>query len=118
MLPEAGKTPTTSVQGADLVAAVDGGNRDVDPNSTPSQGLHVSSSTNIGHLITCSKAKSHKTICCLKGRPYEGKRELNNTKGYRTTLLQHAPRLMYVYMRETFSLPHFILIPSNQETKN
>ena len=41
-LPEASKTPTTPVKGTDLAAAVDGGNGDLGPNSTPSQGLHVS----------------------------------------------------------------------------
>ena len=39
----AGKTSTTPVQGAALAAAVDGGNGEVMCNSTPSQGLHVSS---------------------------------------------------------------------------
>ena len=45
-LPEAGKTLTKPVQGADLAAAVDEGKRDlhVSTNDAPSQGLHVSSS--------------------------------------------------------------------------
>ena len=43
-LPEAGKTTITPVQGADPAAAVDGGKGDLGPNSTASQGLHVSSS--------------------------------------------------------------------------
>ena len=38
--PEAGKTPTTSAQVADLAAAVDGANREERCGS--SQGLHVS----------------------------------------------------------------------------
>ena len=50
-LPEAGKTPTTPIQGADLAAAVDGGNGDLGPNSMPSQGLHVSSSVSKGKDI-------------------------------------------------------------------
>ena len=41
-LPEAGKTPTTLVQGTDLAVAVDGGNGDLGRYSTPSHGLHVS----------------------------------------------------------------------------
>ena len=43
-LPEAGKTPTTPVQEADLAVTVDGDEGDSGPNSTPSQGLHVSPS--------------------------------------------------------------------------
>ena len=37
-LPEAGKTPTTPVQGADLAAAVDGGKGDLGLNSSPARG--------------------------------------------------------------------------------
>ena len=40
-LPVAGKTPPTSVQGADLATTVEGGKGDLGPNSTPSQGLRV-----------------------------------------------------------------------------
>ena len=42
-LPEAGKTPTTPVQGTDLAAVVDGGNGVERIYSTSSQGRHVSS---------------------------------------------------------------------------
>ena len=39
---EASTTLTTLVKGTDLAAAVDVGNGDLGPNSTPGQGLHVS----------------------------------------------------------------------------
>ena len=40
--PETGKTPNMPVQAADLAAAVDEGNWEVQCGSTPSLGLHVS----------------------------------------------------------------------------
>ena len=64
-LPEAGKTPTTPVQGADLAAAVDGGKGDLGLNSMPGQGLHVSSSlqfefkfTSLGFQLASSQFSS------------------------------------------------------------
>ena len=54
-LPEAGKIPMKPVQGVDLAAAVDGGKRDLGPNSTLSQGLHVSSSICDGFTFAFSK---------------------------------------------------------------
>ena len=44
-LPEAGKTSTKPLHGADLAATVDGGKGDFGPKSMPMQELHVPSST-------------------------------------------------------------------------